>query len=200
MCNFTKTLPLESRAPSFWVTDEHWFWQIQGYSKWFSDDDQMLLAWPPRSPDATPCDFFLWGYVKDQIYVPPLPTSTPELKVWNRTAIETITADKKKKKHACVVQISRSCWLFSLISRLLGEQSGNPAARRYISSITLEVLAKLCERVRRKRSELWRNGWILHQDKAPVHNESSVKQFLAKKNITVFEHPPYSPDLAPCDF
>ena len=27
----------------------------------------MLLAWPPRSPDATPCDFFLWGYVKDQV-------------------------------------------------------------------------------------------------------------------------------------
>jgi len=25
-----------------------------------TDDDQMLLAWPPRSPDATPCDFFLW--------------------------------------------------------------------------------------------------------------------------------------------
>jgi len=22
---------------------------------------------PPRSPDATPCDFFLWGYVKDQV-------------------------------------------------------------------------------------------------------------------------------------
>jgi transposase len=27
-----------------------------------------------------------------------------------------------------------------------------------------------------------------------------VKQFLANKNITVFEHPPYSPDLAPRDF
>ena len=23
---------------------------------------------PPRSPDATPCDFFVWGYVKDQVY------------------------------------------------------------------------------------------------------------------------------------
>ena len=34
-----------------------------------TDDDQMLLAWPPRSPDATPCDFFLWGYVKDQVYL-----------------------------------------------------------------------------------------------------------------------------------
>ena len=46
--------------------------------------DQMLLAWPPRSPDATPCDFFLWGYVKDQVYVPHLPTSIPELKVVTR--------------------------------------------------------------------------------------------------------------------
>jgi len=45
------------------------------------------------SPDATPCDFFLWGYVKDQVYVPPLPTSIPELKVRIRTATETITAD-----------------------------------------------------------------------------------------------------------
>ena len=48
---------------------------------------------PPRSPDSTPCDFFLWGYVKDQVYVPSLPGSIPELKVRIRTAIETITAD-----------------------------------------------------------------------------------------------------------
>jgi len=41
----------------------------------------------PRSLDATPCDFFQWGYVKDQVYVPPLPASIPG------TAIETITAD-----------------------------------------------------------------------------------------------------------
>jgi len=48
---------------------------------------------PPRSPDATACDFFLWGYVKDHVYVPPLSASIPELKVRIRTAIETITAD-----------------------------------------------------------------------------------------------------------
>jgi len=34
-----------------------------------------------------------WGYIKDQVYVIPLPASIPELKVWIRTAIETITAD-----------------------------------------------------------------------------------------------------------
>jgi hypothetical protein len=32
-------------------------------------------------------------YVKDQVYVPPLPASIPELKVRIRTAIETIAAD-----------------------------------------------------------------------------------------------------------
>lgn len=26
------------------------------------------IAWPPRSPDLTPCDFFLWGYVKNIVY------------------------------------------------------------------------------------------------------------------------------------
>ena len=24
--------------------------------------------WPPRSPDLTPCDFWLWGYLKDKVY------------------------------------------------------------------------------------------------------------------------------------
>lgn len=26
------------------------------------------LAWPAYSPDLTPCDYFLWGYVKDKVY------------------------------------------------------------------------------------------------------------------------------------
>ena len=26
------------------------------------------FPWPPRSPDTTPLDFFLWGYVKDIVY------------------------------------------------------------------------------------------------------------------------------------
>lgn len=27
-----------------------------------------VVAWPPRSPDLTPLDFYLWGYIKDQVY------------------------------------------------------------------------------------------------------------------------------------
>ena len=43
------------------------------------------------------------------------------------------------------------------------------------------------------------NSWILHHDNAP-HMALSVREFLATKQITVLEHPAYSPDLAPNDF
>ena len=63
------------------------------------------------------------------------------------------------------------------------------------------VLTTHCERVRRRRPDMWKNAtWILHHEDAPAHNALSVKRFLAKNNIPVTEHPPYSPDLAPCDF
>ncbi|CAG4958767.1 unnamed protein product [Colias eurytheme] len=26
------------------------------------------VTWPPRSPDLTPLDFFLWGHMKQQVY------------------------------------------------------------------------------------------------------------------------------------
>ncbi|GBN53669.1 hypothetical protein AVEN_102338-1 [Araneus ventricosus] len=29
--------------------------------------------WSPRSPDLTPMDFFLWGYLKQQVYATPSP-------------------------------------------------------------------------------------------------------------------------------
>ncbi|GBL93529.1 hypothetical protein AVEN_59716-1 [Araneus ventricosus] len=41
-------------------------------------DDVPLLPWPPRLPDLTPCDFFLWGYVKEKVYVPTMPTTPQE--------------------------------------------------------------------------------------------------------------------------
>lgn len=64
-----------------------------------------------------------------------------------------------------------------------------------------EVLMKIREKIRKKRPNLSRNdSWFLHQDNAPAHNALSVKQFFAEKRIPVPEHPPYSPDLAPCDF
>ena len=30
------------------------------------------VPWPPRSPDLTPLDFFLWGYVRSLVYETPV--------------------------------------------------------------------------------------------------------------------------------
>jgi hypothetical protein len=43
-------------------------------------DNMSLTCWRPRSPDLTPCDFFLWGYVKDKVFVPPVPVTLDDLK------------------------------------------------------------------------------------------------------------------------
>jgi hypothetical protein len=35
---------------------------------------------------------------------------------------------------------------------------------------------------------------------APAHTALSAQRFLVAKNMAVVPHPPYSPNLAPCDF
>ncbi|KAF2368177.1 Protein of unknown function DUF4817 [Trinorchestia longiramus] len=37
------------------------------------------IEWPPRSPDLTSCDFFLWGHLESKVYSSPL-RNTDELK------------------------------------------------------------------------------------------------------------------------
>jgi len=65
----------------------------------------------------------------------------------------------------------------------------------------LEVLEKLCEKIRQKWSKHFaNNSWILHQDNAPAHTALSVREFLATKQIPVLEQPAHSLDLAPGDF
>ncbi|UYV64612.1 hypothetical protein LAZ67_3001311 [Cordylochernes scorpioides] len=43
-------------------------------------------------------------------------------------------------------------------------------------------------------------NWLLHHDNAPAHTSLLVRDFLAKNNTLMMPQPPYSPDLAPCDF
>ena len=42
--------------------------------------------------------------------------------------------------------------------------------------------------------------WHFHRDNVPVHNSIFVTDYLIKMGIKTVRHPPYCPDLAPCDF
>ena len=62
-----------------------------------------------------------------------------------------------------------------------------------------DVLERLRKRVQQVRRDITDDS-VLHLDNAPAHTALSIREFLAKKNIPVLPHPPYSADLAPCDF
>ena len=48
---------------------------------------------------------------------------------------------------------------------------------------------------------LFKSGqWHFHQDNAPVHNSILVTDYLTKMGIKTVPQPPYSLDLASCDF
>ena len=65
----------------------------------------------------------------------------------------------------------------------------------------VEVLKRLRDAVRRKRPCFWSSGdWLLHDDNARAHSSNLVQQFLAKHKIVQLCQPPYSPDIASCDF
>ena len=64
-----------------------------------------------------------------------------------------------------------------------------------------EFLRELRKRFHRKRPALFTSGqWHFHKDNVPVHNSILVTDYLTKMGIKTVPHPPYSPDLAPCDF
>ena len=58
-----------------------------------SGEDNVMMKWPPRSPDPTPCHFFLWEYVKTLVYVLPLPANINELQQRITIALESVTQD-----------------------------------------------------------------------------------------------------------
>ncbi|UYV62839.1 hypothetical protein LAZ67_2002104 [Cordylochernes scorpioides] len=76
-----------------------------------------------------------------------------------------------------------------------------PQGRTVNKEYYLQVLHNLREAIRQKRPDLWKNkNWLLHHDNAPAHTSLLVRDFLAKNNTLMMPQPPYSPDLAPCDF
>ena len=91
-------------APPHWKRETRALLNERLPGRWIgraSERDDCLLHWPPRSPDITPLDFFLWGYIKDSVFSFPLPVSIDEMKDRIVRAVEDISPDLLKKVHAC---------------------------------------------------------------------------------------------------
>ena len=64
------------------------------------------VEWPPRSPDLTPLDFFLWGYLKSKVYQTP-PANLEELEQRIRHEIDTLRQDRALVRRAVFDMLRR---------------------------------------------------------------------------------------------
>jgi len=112
----------------------------------------------------------------------------------------SVTSLRDQRRGARYEAKQRSCYGCFFLFR--GYRTSRVRSRRANNKeFYVEVLRRLHESVRRKRPEKWRDGdWILHNDNALAHTSHLVQQFLAKHRTAQLQQPPYSPDLAPCDF
>ena len=58
---------MQDGAPPHWGTNVRDWLNENLEDRWIGRGSPNM-PWPPRSPDITPCDFFLWGYVKSKVY------------------------------------------------------------------------------------------------------------------------------------
>ena len=77
-------------APPHWSSHVRRFLDATFPNRWIGRDDP--TPWQPRSPDITPLDVFLWGYVKDIVFSTPVPDIT-NLKARITDAFATVTED-----------------------------------------------------------------------------------------------------------
>ena len=76
-----------------------------------------------------------------------------------------------------------------------------PTGQRVNKEYSVEGLREFRKRFRRKSPALLKSGqWHFQQDNTPVHNSILVTDYLTKMGINTVPRPPYSSDLAPCDF
>jgi len=53
-------------APGHWAKEVRAFMDLSFPEKWIGRGGP--IPWAPRSPDLTPPDFFLWGFIKHKVY------------------------------------------------------------------------------------------------------------------------------------
>ena len=122
--------------------------------------------------------------------------------------------DSKAKNKVCVSSegdrpvIVRQCktsnrMLYAIFFDSKGPVLQNPVPRG--SSVTGKfyresVFTELVDFYQKCRPHTSVCGINLLHDNAPAHKSAMVQEYLKESVLNVLDHPPYSPDLSPCDF
>jgi histone-lysine N-methyltransferase SETMAR len=108
----------------------------------------------------------------------------------NRSQI-TRTAQNSQKRMFCIFYS-----VDGVIARIVVKKGQTVNGKLYANSILPSVFSNFMER----RGKKTVRTVMLHHDNASSHNAAVVTQYLRNEGVERLPHPPYSPDLAPCDF
>ncbi|KAH0810802.1 hypothetical protein GEV33_011989 [Tenebrio molitor] len=81
-----------------------------------------LIQWPPRSPDLTPLDFFLWGYVKEIVFQE-IPTTREDMMERIQQAFAAIrreTLRNVRRRFYSRIERESGSWLHAIPSPNIG--------------------------------------------------------------------------------
>ncbi|GBN98703.1 hypothetical protein AVEN_204542-1 [Araneus ventricosus] len=186
-------------APPRWSTEVRTFLNQHLPKRWIGrsgDADDVFCSWPLRSLDLTPCNFFLWGYVKDRVYVPPMPKTIEELK-------ESFVVDFVKTNSSIPASLLISdVWIYRLrcssvenlftrcvsFSQKLSDLPSNSVAKllfkRMVKFLPLHLKKKLIEQGEQLKV-LDEQDKILHRYGAPkLNSRSQINENNVSENIS----------------
>ncbi len=121
--------------------------------------------------------------------------SSREAKLW---VLEDDPIPKEPKAEIHVKKIMYAVFFRSTgIVKVVKLGKGETVTKEWYANICLpQVFAAISER--RPKSGVKRI--ILHHDNARPHKASLTAEYLDQMGVELLPHPPYSPDLSPCDF
>ena len=66
----SRLLLMQDGAPPHWAKSVRNWMNVHLPDRWIGrgNANDENVPWPPRSPDLTPMDFFLWGFIKSKVY------------------------------------------------------------------------------------------------------------------------------------
>ena len=86
---------MQDGAPPHWATIVR-TWLNENFGEQWIGRGSPEIQWPARSPDLTPCDFWLWGHMKSLIYRSQ-PANLDELKRRIFECVSDITPETRMK-------------------------------------------------------------------------------------------------------
>ncbi|KAF2905400.1 hypothetical protein ILUMI_00770 [Ignelater luminosus] len=83
-----------------------------------------------------------------------------------------------------------------ILTRIVLESQRTVTASCYIT----ECLTQVVKQLKKLRPRSGMDTWYFHHDNARPHAARLMQGFLENAGLKLLAQPPYSPDLAPCDF